>query len=75
MKLVVMPDRFFRAYLTAGGQPDEDGTDHVVDEVKDGSDEEAQVLVQPYQPLVRVQRGEAGLQGQHEKDDGADRGH
>ena len=49
--------------------------DHVVYEVKDCSDEKAEILVQPGEPLVRIEGRKASLQGQNEENDGADRGH
>ena len=38
-----------------GAERHEDGGDDVVDEVEEGGEEQAQVLAQPREPLLRVQ--------------------
>ena len=38
-----------------GAERHEDGGDDVVDEVEEGGEEQAQVLAQPSEPLLRVQ--------------------
>lgn len=60
-------------HVARGGEGEEQRRDHVVDEVEDGGEEEAEVAVEAHEALLRLQRGEPILEGEDEEEDGGHR--
>ena len=52
----------------------EDGLDHRVDKVEDGSEEQTQVLADLMESFLALHPGQARLECQHEEEDGGDTG-
>ena len=53
----------------------EDGLDHRVDKVEDGSEEKTQVLADLMESFLALHPGQASLECQHKEEDGGDAGH